>query len=117
MHLLVCVLNQEEKLDQVLAGFLKLGVTGATVLRSEGMGRVLTDEVPILSGLQTLRSRTRPQNVTILSIIDSQETLDAAVATARELCGDFQAPGTGILFTVPVDRVEGLASELPPEEG
>jgi hypothetical protein len=32
----------------------------------------------------------------------------------QEVCGDLTAPGTGILFTVPVSRVVGLAPELAP---
>jgi nitrogen regulatory protein PII len=38
MHLLVAVINAPEKLDQILAGFVELGVRGATVINSEGMG-------------------------------------------------------------------------------
>ena len=41
MHLLVAVLNAPEKLDSILAGFVELGVRGATVINSEGMGRPL----------------------------------------------------------------------------
>jgi nitrogen regulatory protein P-II 1 len=42
MRLLVAVINDPEKLDETLSGFLELGITGATVLNSEGMGRVLS---------------------------------------------------------------------------
>jgi len=112
MRLLVCVINQEEKLEEILAGFLDLGVTGATVFKTEGMGRVLSQEVPVLAGLQALLSRSRPQNVTLMSVIESAETLEKAVALVKQICGDLNQPSTGILFTMPVDRVEGLAPEL-----
>ena len=65
MELLVCVVNRDDKLEEILSGFLKLGVTGATVINSEGMGRVLSQEVPVFAGLQALMSRSRPQNTTI----------------------------------------------------
>lgn len=116
MELLVCVINQEEKLEDIMAGFLELGITGATIINSAGMGHVLTQDVPIFAGLQTLVSRTRPQNVTIFSVIESQEKLDAAVRLIQSICGDFSAPATGILFTVPVSRVIGLAPELGSDE-
>jgi nitrogen regulatory protein PII len=107
MELLVCVINQEEKLEEILSGFLDLGVTGATVIKSEGMGRVLANGVP-----QTLMSRSRPQNVTIFSVIESKRTLEAAIDMVQAICGDFGGPSTGIVFTVPVERVIGLAPEL-----
>lgn len=112
MQLLIAVINQEEKLDDILSGFLELGITGATVFRSEGMGRVLTHDIPIFAGLQTLLSRARPQNVTILSVIREPEKVEGALTLLQEICGDLNSPATGIAFTLPVERVVGLAPEL-----
>ena len=116
MELLVCVVNREEKLEEILSGFLELGVTGATVIHSEGMGRVLSQEVPVFAGLQRLMSRSRPQNTTILSVIESPEVMDRAIKMVQDVCGDFDTPSTGIIFTVPLSRVIGIAPELGPEE-
>ena len=112
MELLVCVLNRDEKLEDVLSGFLELGVTGATVIKSEGMGRVLSQDVPVFAGLQTLMSRSRPKNTTILSVIESPDLMERAIALVEQVCGDLNEPSTGILFTVPLNRVLGLSPEL-----
>lgn len=112
MQLLVAVINQEEKLDEIMAGFLELGITGATIINSEGMGRVLSHDIPIFAGLQTLIARSRPQNQTIFSVIREEEKVAAAIALLQEICGNFDSPATGIVFTVPVNHVEGLAPEL-----
>lgn len=120
MQLLIAVINEEEKLDEILSGLIELGVTGATIIDSEGMGRVLSHDIPIFAGLETLASRSRPQNQTIFSVIREDEKLDAVIALLQEICGDFGRPGTGIAFTVPVGRVVGLAPELgggPPTPG
>lgn len=111
MHLLVAVVNEPEKLDEILSGFLELGITGATVINSEGMGRVLSHDIPIFAGLQTLISRSRPQNRTILSVVED-EKVGLALTLLQEVCGDLSDPATGIAFTLPVDRVVGLAPEL-----
>ncbi|HSH46146.1 MAG TPA: hypothetical protein VK966_09835 [Longimicrobiales bacterium] len=116
MQLLVAVINQEEKVDEVLTGFLDLGITGATVLNSEGMGRLLSHDVPIFAGLQTLTSRERPQNQTIFSVIDTEEKAEGAIALLQEVCGDLSNPATGIAFTIPVNRVAGLAPVLRQDE-
>ncbi len=116
MELLVCVVNRDEKLEEILSGFLELGVTGATVIQSEGMGRVLSQEVPVFAGLQRLMSRSRPQNTTILSVIESPEVMDSAIKMVQDACGDFDAHSTGIIFTVPLTRVVGLAPELGPDD-
>lgn len=115
MQLLIAVVNQDEKLDDILSGFLELGITGATVIRSEGMGRVLSHDIPIFAGLQTLLARARPENLTIFSVIDDPAKVEGALSLLQHLCGDLHAPATGIAFTLPVDRVVGLAPELGAE--
>ena len=112
MQLLIAVINQEEKLDEILAGFLGLGITGATVIRSEGMGRLLSHEVPIFAGLHSLVGRIRPQNQTIFSVIREPAKVDGAIALLQQICGDLNDPATGIAFTLPINRVVGLAPEL-----
>lgn len=115
MQLLVAVINQEEKLDDILSGFLELGITGATVINSEGMARVLTHDIPLFAGIQTLISRSRAQNQMIFSVIEDDEKVEAAFALIQDVCGSLTEPGTGIVFTVPVTRATGVAPELGDE--
>jgi nitrogen regulatory protein PII len=115
MQLLVAVINQPETLDDVLSGFLELGITGATIINSEGMARVLTHDIPLFAGIQTLISRSRTQNYTIFSVIEEDEKADAAFAVIQDVCGDLEEPGTGIVFTIPITRTTGVAPELGDE--
>lgn len=112
VQLLIAVINQEEKLDEILSGLVELGITGATIINSEGMGRVLSHDIPIFAGLETLAARSRPQNQTLFSVIPTQEKVDEVIRLLQDVCGDFHAPATGIVFTVPISRVVGLAPEL-----
>jgi nitrogen regulatory protein P-II 1 len=114
-RLLVAVINDPDKLDEILAGFVELGVTGATVLNSEGMGRLLSHDIPIFAGLQTLITRSRPENRMIFSVLPVGR-VDDAVALLQDVCGSLDAPATGIAFVLPVERVVGLAPELGGEE-
>lgn len=111
LRLLVVVIHDPEKLDEILSGFLEIGITGATVLQSEGMGSVLSQDIPIFAGLQTLVSGSRPQNRLLLSVV-THEKVRPAVAILKDVAGDLDKPATGIAFTVPVDEVFGLAPEL-----
>lgn len=111
MQLLIAVINQEEKLEEILSGFLEIGITGATLVGSEGMGRLLASEVPIFAGLQALAGRTRPRNQTLFSVMDDAK-VDDALALLQEVCGSFDNPATGIAVTVPVTRVLGLKPEM-----
>jgi nitrogen regulatory protein PII len=117
MELLVLVIGQEDKLDGILAGFVEIGITGATIIESQGMARQLAEETtsaPVFAGLQELLARSRPQSKTVFSVVDTREKLDAAIEMIQRQCGDMTDPGTGILFTVPVGRAVGLAPALAP---
>ena len=95
MQLLIAVVNDPDKIDEILAGFLELGITGATVVASEGMGRVLSHDIPIFAGLQTLLTGSRPQNRTVFSVVND-EKIEPAFALLQDVCGDLDAPaGTG----------------------
>jgi len=59
---------------------------------------------------ETLRS-ARPRNHTVFSVM-ADEQVDRVMALVREVCGDLNGPSTGIVFAVPVTRVEGLSREL-----
>jgi nitrogen regulatory protein PII len=111
MQLLIAVINHEEKVDDILAGFVELGITGATVIGSKGMGRVLSSEVPIFAGLRSLSATSRPGNQTLFCVADDAK-VEAAITLIQEICGTLDSPGAGIVFTVPVSRVEGLKPEL-----
>jgi nitrogen regulatory protein P-II 1 len=115
LQLLIVVINEEEKLDEILSGMIELGITGATIINSEGMGRVLSHDIPIFAGLEAIASRSRPQNQTIFSVIREEEKVDGALRLIREICGDLEDPATGIAFTIPVNRVVGLAPAIGAE--
>jgi nitrogen regulatory protein PII len=111
MQLLVAVVNHEENVDDVLAGFVELGITGATILESRGMGRVLSREAPIFAGVRSLARESRAENRTLLCVVEDDKA-DAAIAMVQEVCGDLSRPGAGIVFTLPIGRVVGLSPEL-----
>lgn len=111
MKLLVFVLNNEELLEEVLAAYIEAGVTGATILDSEGMGRFLTFEVPLFSAFKDFMKGNKPYNKTIFSVIRNEQTIERLRKLLDTIVGDLDRPGTGILFTVPVDWAYGLVPE------
>ena len=115
LRLLVAVINDPERLDQVLAGFVELGITGATVLESEGMGHMLAQRLPIFAGFQTLINGSRPENRIVMSVVRSDQ-VRTVVAVLEDTCGSLSESGTGIVFTLPVESVFGMAGELMAED-
>ncbi len=111
MKLLVLILNKVEKLEEVLEGFLEVGVTGATIIESIGMGHIISQEVPIFAGLRFMFAGAKPHNKMIFSVITDDKE-EPAIKVLKKILGDLRQTGTGIVFTVPLDRVEGLKPEI-----
>jgi nitrogen regulatory protein PII len=112
MILLVFICNQPERLDEVLEGFLEVGITGATIIDTVGMGQILSSEVPIFAGFRSMFRGASTVNKTILSVINEPAKVEEAFAIIEEAVGTLDEPGNGIAFTVPIDRVRGLMPEL-----
>ena len=91
MHLLVAVLNAPEKLDSILAGFVELGVRGATVINSEGMGPSPLARHSDLRGAPNSDQSLRPENRTIFTVV-SADLIDPIISLLQDLCGDLTGP-------------------------
>lgn len=111
MKLLILILNKVEKLEEVLEGFIEIGITGATVIESSGMGHIIADEVPIFLGLRFMFTGAKPHNKMILSVIKDEKE-KPAIKLLKKILGNLNEPGTGIIFTLPIDKVEGLKPEI-----
>ncbi len=108
MKLLVFILNKEELLESVMEAYVEAGLSGATILDSEGMGRFLAYEVPLFADFRDFIVGNKPHNKTILSVVQDEAAIRRLVPLIEESVGSLKDPGTGILFTVPVDWVAGF---------
>jgi nitrogen regulatory protein PII len=88
--------------DGVVDAAKTAGATGATIIPARGTG---IREAKTFFGL-TLEAQTD----VVMFLLEQQlvETVMKAVYEA----GDFQKPGTGIAFVLPVDQVAGLESQM-----
>lgn len=111
MKLLIFVLNNEELLEEVLEAFVEAGIPSATILDSEGMGRFLTYEVPLFADFREFMKGNKPYNKTIFSVVQKEEKIKKVEELIEKVCGDLSQPGTGILFTLPIDYAKGLIKE------
>lgn len=111
LELLFCVIKDYRQLDMLLEGFIELGISGATVLDARGMAQVLSSDVPIFAGLSSLFPGGNADSHVVMSVLPS-ERVPEVISLIEDVCGDFSEPGSGILFSVPIQRVRGLAGAI-----
>ena len=111
MYLLVHVLEQTDYLLDIMERYAKIGIKGSTVIDTTGMGRVLM-QTKASSGLPEHINKVitdlESSNKTVLTVIRDRNLVDQAINIVKDLCGDLNEPGKGILFAMPLEIVEGL---------
>ena len=107
MQLLIFVLNKEEHLDEILELFLELDISGATIINSIGMGRILAHDIPIFAGFRNLMQESRPGNKTVLTVIDDNK-IPLVIKGIEQICGSLEEPGTGVVMTIPIGTIKGI---------
>lgn len=108
IQVLFVVLNDTDLLNDVLAGFVDVGVNGATILDSQGMANIIvqSDKKPIFlyGHLKTIMQEALPYNKTIFTVLENQELVDKAVAVVQNIIGDVPKPGVGFMFSLPITK-------------
>jgi hypothetical protein len=112
MLLQVLILRQVDLLPDLLTEFTNAGIPGSTVIDCEGalqvLGQASVDAPPIFASLRKFLNPDHESNKLVLTVL-SAEMYPKARKVVADVIGDITAPGTGIIFTVPITNVEGLA--------
>ena len=108
MVLLVTIIKDYRKIEEILLGFVEYEVTGATVLEGRGMGQIIGD-VPIFASLRGLFPGSAEDSHVLLAVMRAEKARKCTVLVDR-VAGPLDRPGTGVVFTVPISNMLGGAS-------
>jgi len=112
VQMLLVVLNRVEKLNPLLDALMERGLGGATVLKSNGMVKILAkniEQYPILGSLRHMLNdgEERKDSRTVFMALPD-ERIEAAKETVRTIVGDMTQPDTAIMITLPILSAEGV---------
>ena len=116
MYLILFVLDNPDKLEELLDAWEAAGTKGATVLVSTGMHRIsegaIRDDIPLMPGLDDFYKRVEDYHRTLFTIVKDDEVLKKVVDATQKVVGDLNQPNTGILVVMPATQVYGLEKNL-----
>lgn len=110
MYMLIMVLDDVSRLDEVLQAWIGAGVKGVTILESTGVNRVLerTGARPMFAGFSQIFGAGRVGHNTLFAVVESLDLAQAAVNVTEAILGDLTRPHTGIVFALPVAQSWGM---------
>ncbi len=112
MRLFFYILNKTEYLDNILEEFAHNSISGATIIESTGMARILShkhdeDELPFLASLRNFLNPEREISNIIFTVIQDDQ-LDIVVGIIENIVGDLSKKNNGIVFSFPIDYAKGI---------
>ena len=110
MKLLVIILNKTECLETLLEAFTQNNISGATIIDSKGMLQELSDhdDFRFIGSLRSLFNPEHKENKTIL-MVTKEEKVKEISEIVNKATGGLNKPDSGILFTLPIDYLEGMS--------
>ncbi|HYE82809.1 MAG TPA: hypothetical protein VEG39_11690 [Clostridia bacterium] len=111
MYVLFVVLNQPEHLGEIVRKLKDVGIHSATIIDSVGTAQLRSSmgkEIPFIGSLMRSLDEVGDNNKTMFTVVDSKKQAIKIMDEIEKICGgDMSKPGTGIMFTIPIDMVRG----------
>jgi nitrogen regulatory protein PII len=110
MFMVMFVLDDPNRLDEVLKAWMDAGILGATITESTGMRKQLTPCPPMRYsyGGSNLREAG---NLTLFVIVKNETLVNKCLAAAEEVMGDLNNPNTGVFAAWPLSITKGIPGE------
>jgi nitrogen regulatory protein PII len=111
-YLVLLVLQDQEKMEDVIAAWEDCSVLGVTILASAGLGRLrntaLEEDLPLIPSLSDLLRHEEVLSRTFFTVVPDEEMANKVVRATHKVLGDLNLPNTGILVVLPVAQAYGL---------
>lgn len=114
--LLVCIVNDPHKTDDLLKAWVDVGIPGATILDSYGLiqrHEGFRDDLPLFPSLGNLLRGNEEPHALVFSVVGDGFDVPALVRATESILGKLDDPHTGILFLLPVLQAWGLRATPP----
>lgn len=115
MYVLFIVLNETDYLDDILSEFVRIGIGGATILDSQGMGSAILEgdhrDIPLFGTLKHLLTDAHPYSKTIFTVLENEIMVERAVAVVQDTLEDITDTGMGFMFTIPIGKTYSISKD------
>lgn len=113
MQMVMFVLDDPNRLDEILEAWEAIGVSGVTIVESTGIHRWRAQRVrvPFRYGFQRLVESQQEGHYTLFTIVKGEETVRRCIAAAENVVGDLDTPNSGVIASWPLSVVKGVPAE------
>jgi len=112
--MILLVLNDPDRLEDLLIAWEEKGVEGATVLFSTGLGQIhllegWRDDMPLIPSLSDFYEAPENLNRTIFTTVDTEADVEAVVSATKSVLGELDEHQAGYMLALPVASAHGIS--------
>jgi hypothetical protein len=121
MQIIMFVLDDPNKLDDILKAWENVGISGVTIIESTGIQRRRSQQIDIparfrFAAFTPLTVGGEEGNYTLLTIVDNIEKVELCIRATEKTIGSLDEPNSGILASWPLSTVRGLPISITDED-
>ncbi len=115
MFMIMCVVDDGNRLDDVLDAWKNIGVGGVTVIESTGLHRLRT--IPAVAMRYTFGlSNSERGNYTLFSVVEGEELVQSCLVATEKVLGNLSNPNSGIFTAWPLTIAAGVSKRSHTEK-
>lgn len=108
MFMVMFVLDDICLLNPLLESWVKIGITGATILESSGLHRSIKKTIPMRYAYVN-QAVEENGNISIFTIVANEEMVEHCLKAIESIVGDLDQPNTGVFAAWPLLKTKGIA--------
>ncbi len=114
--MIMFVLDNPGKLDNILDAWEQIGIRGVTIVESTGIQRLRKKRtrIPMRFAIEPMVFGGEEGNLTLFTMVEDQAMVQRCLEAIETIVGNLDDPNTGILAAWPLSTIKGLPP-MPPE--
>jgi hypothetical protein len=119
MYMVMLVLDDPNRLDELLEAWRSAGVSGVTIMESIGAYRRETRRVTgrYLFGLPGLTESAERSQYTLIAVVPDERTAELCLEASERIVGDLNEPNTGVFAAWELSSAKGVPGPAAETEG
>jgi nitrogen regulatory protein P-II 1 len=107
MYMVMFVLDDPGKFNELLKAWMNAGIMGATIIESTGMNRQLAPCPPMRYSYGTSSVR-EAENLSAFVVVNDEEQVKKCLIIAEKIVGNLDDPNTGVFTAWPLTLTKGI---------
>lgn len=112
-QLVILVVHDLAKVDEILQAWLEVGASGMTIFDSSGWAQQLEsgglrDDLPLFPSVRSVLLGDERTNRTLMSVVSEDFDIEQLIVKTEQVLGSLDEAHSGILLVLPVTEVRGL---------